>query len=414
MTKRILLSLTLASSLFADAELDDMKEQIKQQELKTAQLEQKLAIMEQGTTNRSASFSQNAYLPEIALILNMSALARDVSNSAYAGYEIPGFSEHSHSGTASTGHAHGEIPYNKNRGVNLNYAEVAMGATVDPYFDAYSIFHISEEGLEIEEAYMRTRAMPYDLRVKAGKFKSSFGRRNQMHHHTWDFASQAIIYETFFGAEGLGDVGIQTQWIAPTDTYLMLGVDVLQGSNEKSFGGANGLYVPYIKSSVDIGEDVSILGGVSMAYGDNEAGYNTTVYGADLDVRYQIDSYSSINWLSEYLHRTKEDDPTHTDEQAGLYTQVVYKYNQNYGMGVRYDLITKNDGDLDEYIAHDINTDNLDKITFMLEYKPFEMSRFRLQYSHDRTKVIDEQRRNVNEVMLTLNISTGAHSAHNY
>jgi len=404
MKKRILLSLCLASSLFADAELDAMKEQIKKQELKTAQLEEKLTVLEQQSTNTSASFSQNAYLPEIALILNMSALARDVSNSEYEGFKVPGFGEHAPS----------EIPYNKNRGFNLNYAEVAMGATVDPYFDAYSIFHISPEGLEIEEAYARTRALPYDLRVKAGKFKSAFGRRNQMHQHTWCFDSQAVIYEIFFGAEGLSDPGIQTQWIAPLDTYVMVGVDLFQGTNDVSFGAGKGLYVPYIKSSVDLGENTSVLGGLSLASGKNGDGYNTSIYGVDMDVRYQVDSYSSVSWLTEYLYRVREHDTTHSDRQAGLYTQVVYKYNQNYAMGVRYDLITKNDADLDEYMLEGVNTDNLDKVTMMFEYTPFEMSRLRLQYSYDRTKIIDAKRRDINELMLSLNISTGAHSAHNY
>jgi hypothetical protein len=50
----------------------------------------------------------------------------------------------------------------------------------------------------------------------------------------------------------------------------------------------------------------------------------------------------------------------------------------------------------------------------MIEYKPFPMSRLRLSYTYDRTKVIDNERKNVNEVMLSLNIAAGAHGAHDY
>jgi len=50
----------------------------------------------------------------------------------------------------------------------------------------------------------------------------------------------------------------------------------------------------------------------------------------------------------------------------------------------------------------------------MLEYKPFPMSRLRLSYTYDRTKIIAGERKNINEVMMSLNIAAGAHGAHNY
>ena len=91
---------------------------------------------------------------------------------------------------------------------------------------------------------------------------------------------------------------------------------------------------------------------------------------------------------------------------------MIYQYNNNYSGGVRYDAITKNDTDLSGYAG--VDTNNLDKYTAMLEYKPFPMSRLRLSYSYDRTKVIAGDRKNLNEVMLTLNIAAGAHGAHDY
>ena len=80
--------------------------------------------------------------------------------------------------------------------------------------------------------------------------------------------------------------------------------------------------------------------------------------------------------------------------------------------GFRYDRITKNDTDLSSYGS--IDTSNLDRYTAMIEYKPFPMSRLRLSYTYDRTKVIGNERKNINEVMLSLNIAAGAHGAHDY
>jgi len=185
----------------------------------------------------------------------------------------------------------------------------------------------------------------------------------------------------------------------------------MQGANYRTFGGTangpekNNLYVGYVKSSVDVGEDLSILGGVSLAHGKH-LGNTSNVYGADLTMRDQLGGYSALIWQSEYLERDMG-----TDKQAGLYSELIYQYNNNYSGGFRYDAITKNDTDLSAYT---VDTNNLDKYTAMLEYHPFPMSRLRLSYSYDRTKVIAGERKNLNEVMMTLNIAAGAHGAHNY
>ena len=81
MKKTLCLSILVFSSLFADSDIEMLKKQLEQQKKIMQSLEKKIAVLEQKqkqSVNTSASFSQNAYLPDIALILNMSALSRDV------------------------------------------------------------------------------------------------------------------------------------------------------------------------------------------------------------------------------------------------------------------------------------------------------------------------------------------------
>jgi len=403
MQKRIILSLLLATSLYADAQMDAIKEQLQEQKDATSRLEAKLNTLEIKNTNQSASFSQNAYLPDMALILNMSALSRNVSNSEYEKAAIPGFID---AGDIN-------LPFNKNSGFNLNYAEVAMHSVVDPYFEVFANFHLHPDEFEIGEAYVLTTSLPYSLRIKAGKFKSAFGRINQMHQHSWNFDSQPLIYKGLIGPDGISDPGIQLQWVAPTEIYIMFGAEAMQGSNERSFGdtSANNLYIGYAKSSIDIGDDLSILAGVSLAHGKNTTTNVTDIYGIDLTLREQIGSYSALIWQSEYLQRDKTLSDTQTDKQAGLYSELVYQYNNNYSFGVRYDLISKNDADLSAYTT---DTDNLDRYTAKMDYKLFPMSRLRLSAIYDRSKVIAGERKNIKQVMLSLNIAAGAHGAHDY
>ena len=433
MTKKIIiLSLAASATLFAQSDLAQLKAQLAKQ-IRTTQalmkrveeLEKKQTITiadrrqagsaipseledkqtttvtdtDETTQAPSATFDQKSFLPDIALILDGSAVGRNVNNSTYESYYMPGFSEYV-AGEES------EIPFNKNRGFNFNYAELALHSTVGPYFDADAIFHLHPDAFEIEEAYITSRALSYGLRAKAGKFRSEFGRINAIHQHAWKFTSQPLAFEALLGVEGINDAGVQLQWVLPTDTYLMAGFEAMQGSNDVSFGDTekNNLYIGYLKSSFDLTDTTTVLAGTSIAHGKNEDGHNTDLYGADLTLKTALDSYSSLLWQSELLYRDKKTN-NGSDKQAGYYTQLVYQYDQNWAAGIRYDNLFKNISD---------QPDDLDRYTAMLEYKPFEFTKFRLQYTYDRSKAFgtDDQRKNISEILLGFTIEAGAHGAH--
>ena len=343
--------------------------------------------------DNASSFDQSAFLPGIALIGNMSAVSRNVSNEAYANYAIPGFIGNP-----------GELPFNEKRGFNLNYGELEIFSTVGPYIDVFSAFHIAKDGLEIGELYATTRSMPYGLRLKGGKFNSEFGRLNMKHQHAWEFTNVPLVFEAMFGQESLNDEGLQLQWVAPTDFYLMAGAELMQGSNENSFGDTDGinLMVSYLKSAVDLGDMTTLLGGVTYMQGKNGFG-DTKIYGADLTLRTNFNSYSSLTWQNELLYREKPLEGGTVADQAGLYSQLIYDYNQNWSGGIRYDTLFKNVPDEPE---------GLDKYSAMLMYKPFEFTKLRLQYSYDKSKYFAGEQKNVQEILLDLTFEAGAHGAH--
>jgi len=336
----------------------------------------------QQALSKTNSFNQKDFLPDIALIINSSTVSRDIQNSKYGSYGIDGFIDKMD-----------DIPFNRNRGFNLNYAEYAMHSTVGPYFDADAIFHLHPDEFEIEEAYMTTKKLPANLDIKVGQFRSNFGRINSIHQHAQHFIYQPLVYEAMLGVEGIKDAGIGVHWVAPIDNYLMFGIEALQGSNEFSFGyqEGNSLFIEYIKAGFDIGDNTSILTGTSIANGKTLDNRDSSLYNMELTLKYIIDSYSNLSWQSEYLYRDRE-----KSKQEGFYSQLVYDMNSNWEFGTRYDIISG----------------NLQKYSLMIDYKPFEFSKIRLQYVYDKSKSFGGKREDEQEILLDLTIESGSHGAH--
>jgi len=277
-----------------------------------------------------------------------------------------------------------------------------MHSDVGPYFESDAIFHLHPTEFEIEEAYISTKKLPANLDIKAGKFRSGFGRMNAIHRHAQHFTEQPLVYEVMLGVEGINDAGVAMHWVAPTDnSYLMAGAEAMQGSNELSFGKSEqNLYVGYLKSGFDLGESTSVLAGASVASGKTEANRDSKLYGGELTLKHTIDSYSSLSWQSEYLARKKDD-----VKQAGYYTQLLYQKDSNWEFGARYDALNKNAKN---------QPDDLKKYSAIVTYKPFEFSKLRLQATQDKSKSFGGVRRTENQVMLEFLVETGAHGAHSF
>jgi hypothetical protein len=398
-----------------------------------------------GQESTGNPFAQAKFVPDISLILDSSFVCRDLADAPFGSLFLPGFS---HAGPGARASELSEA--NLEQGFNLNYAELTLASVVDPYFDLFAVFHLSPEGFEIEEAYFATRRLPAGLQVKGGKFLSHFGRINGQHDHYWDFASAPLVQSAFFGGN-LGELGARLTWVAPLDIFLQLGVELLQGDNEMSFGRqgfavgdfsisdvrAPGLVVATAKTSFDLG-NLTVLAGLSNAAGSSrrrsnlEEGDETAfsgkadVFGADLTLKYLFDSIRYLSLQAEVMSRSRSGNQYDLDaggnwnrleqrgRQAGMYTQAVGRLNKRLRLGARLDLIWKNDVRL-AGARHPL-PENLTRYTAMGEWNPTEFSRLRLQYTFDRSRYeqADDQwqRRPVHELVFQMNITIGAHGAH--
>jgi hypothetical protein len=399
-------------------------------------------------SKEGSSFDQSKFVPDIALILDVSGVTRDMVNEKYYSLAIPGFSYPFLHETGSSGS-------NAHRGWNFNYGELSLYSVVDPYFDLFAVIDLAPDGAGVEEAYFSTRKLPYGFKVKAGKFLASFGRINEQHEHYWDFANRPLIATALFGEDGLNEIGARATWVPPTSFYLTLGAEVLNGANEQSFGtsgfsdpggtvsvdpvqGPN-LYIGFVRSSFDI-EEASILFGISNAVGTTRTDHgfsspggtgqavnaNTDIIGGDLTVKYSLDAIRYLSFQSEYMYKvmngteyTRDSSITNSSSSldkhnSGFYAQVAAKVDQLWRLGVRCDLLMQNDislGGLDQHLPS-----NLPRYSAMIEYSPTEFSRLRLQFDRDMSRYVQASggwsREPYTQVILQANLTIGAHGAH--
>ncbi|MGA3287793.1 MAG: hypothetical protein ABSD46_10235 [Bacteroidota bacterium] len=398
-------------------------------------------------SREGSAFDQSKFVPDIALILDVSGVARDMADQKYYSLTIPGFSFPFLNQPSSSG-------LNAHRGINFNYGELSLYSVVDPYFDLFAVIDLAPESAGLEEAYFTTRKLPYGFKIKAGKFLASFGRVNEQHEHFWDFANRPLIATALFGEDGLNEIGAQVTWVAPTSFFLVFGAEVLNGENTQSFGttgfsyprdnvainavqGPN-LYIGFIRSSFDI-EEASILFGISNAMGTtrtdqsfsggmgNAVDANTDIVDGDLTVKYSLDAIRFVSFQGEYMYRVMNG-TEYTDNylsflipprlldkhNSGFYAQVAAKLDQLWEIGVRYDLLMQNDvslGGADQHMPS-----NLPRYSAMIEYSPTEFSRLRLQFDSDESRYLQASgglsRQPYTQIILQANLTIGAHGAH--
>src|SRR5438094_6382018 len=130
------------------------------------------------------------------------------------------------------------------RGFNARNTELAFDGAVDPYFEGFAniVFKLNndnETDVQVEEAFMQTTSLPYNLQLKAGQFFAAFGRLNLVHPHAWDFADKPLLNGLFLGPDGLRGVGAQTSWTLPLPWYSQLVFASQNGRGSTGFSFRN-------------------------------------------------------------------------------------------------------------------------------------------------------------------------------
>lgn len=348
----------------------------------------------------------------------------------------------------------------KNRGFTVQNVELTFQGVVDPYLrgDAHIVLQIDENGqttVELEEVYLTTLELPYNLQVKAGQYFNPFGRLNSVHPHAWDFVDQPVINGRMFGPDGLRGPGAQILWLTPLPFFAELigAVNNANGETATSFRFSPGesvagrtlvdrpvrglddlLYLIRLRTSFDLTDEITLVPGASALFGPNASGLDnrTSIYGLDLYAKWKPlvneQGWPFVGWQTEAMYRKYQaaavDDGGATVDGArtlwdwGIYSQLMWGFARPWVLGLRFDYAN---GQRDSYTATTIPSyDSLDdptrgqrgRASVNLTYFPSEFSKFRLQYNYDRSRFIDGG--DAHSVFLQFEILFGAHGAHKF
>jgi hypothetical protein len=338
------------------------------------------------------------------------------------------------------------------RGFNARNIELAFDGAVDPYFEGFAniVFKLDNDNqteVEVEEAFMQTTSLPFNLQLKGGQFFAAFGRLNPTHPHTWDFADTPLVNGLFLGPDGLRGVGAQASWTLPLPWYSQLIFASQNGRGSTGFSfrnpGDNGMFfdrtttdrearglqdfvwIPRFENSFNLSDTQTVLAGVSGAFGSNETGANsrTQIYGADLLYKWKSSTaeggFPFVKWQTEFMYRrfqaghgANDSFPVaETFHDWGLYSQVLWGFKKGWVAGIRGDYVD---------MQNSMFTDDLDRqsrwrLSANLTWYPTEFSKIRLQYNQD---FLEENfflsARQVESIFLQWEFILGSHGAHKF
>jgi hypothetical protein len=257
-------------------------------------------------------------------------------------------------------------------GFAVQEVELAFSATVDPYFKGEVYLTIPNlSGLEVEEAVVTTTSLPGDLQLRAGSFRSAFGRQNGQHLHVQEFQLRPLVNAAFLGADGLRGPGAQLSWLVPAPFFLTLYLEGYSLSPPddprtfQSFGGDNGglTGLAHAKAFFELTDETSLFLGLSGALGRTPQvtgtiqgapatfapDGDTALLGSDLYLKWkpanQAGGYFALSFQAEALLRhlprlvRAQGGTLDPAWDGGLYAQLVAQLSRRISLGGRFDLL---------------------------------------------------------------------------
>lgn len=385
-----------------------------------------LCLLWAGTMSPAWAGNNTSYNPAVSLILDglYTDYQKDPGNYTLSGFDLGGETAPPDAGFA------------------LGESELVLSSNIDSHFYGRATLSIASENGEtvtsLEEAYAQTLDAPAGVVIKFGRFYSNLGYLNRHHSHTWDFADAPLVYNALTGG-GIRDDGLQFSYLLPTDLYVELSGELLSGNTYPAGGNSNGgvgASMFAVKLGGDISDSSSWTLGLSRWNADKVQQREDAAAAFSFDGSSAINAYDLVykwapngnmvernfHFILEYLDRKESGDITdigttassrYDGKQSGWYAQAVYQFMQHWSVGVRRGELDSNNRGDNGTVLDSAGLGNTDHKPYrnsaMLQWKPSEFSRIRLQYNDDHSSIETNR-----AILLQYTFALGSHGAHQF
>ena len=245
-----------------------------------------------------------------------------------------------------------------------------------------------EFSFTLEEGFVKLVDLPFGLQLRGGQYLNRFGFQNSVHNHGWMYVDQNLVNGRFLNEGELITQGGEVSWNVPIAALQASVISASvgrvrthgHGHGEEEHGeeaefeaeGANfddTVVTAAWVNQYDINDMNRITGIVSGAWGDNEFGRTSQVYGIGLEYLWRENGYdpggNSLRVRTELMYRDfgaiaghheeeehghhdehedeHEDEHGHEEEEGrrgsldefGLYSSVVYGIDDRVEAGLR-------------------------------------------------------------------------------
>ncbi|RMG42567.1 MAG: hypothetical protein D6718_13660 [Acidobacteria bacterium] len=224
--------------------------------------------------------------------------------------------------------------------------ELDLQSALDPFSSTKLTLAIGGGEVDIEEGYVRYTGLAPGLTLRAGKMRQTFGALNRHHLHALPQVDYPLVYETFFGPEGLAQTGVSVDWLLPHgwSTASEITLQVTDGSSELFSGGSferlSGL--AHVRSYWDLSPATYLEWGLSAVTGTRAPGLGATVLGSDVTLHWQPPArakYREFIWRTEIARSAREAAGGPVARAWGGYSYLEGLVRRNLYTGLRYDRV---------------------------------------------------------------------------
>lgn len=308
-----------------------------------------------------------------------------------------------------------ESPAHRHFDAEFHEAEIAIQSVVDPYARADFFLSVARDantakfGLDLEEGYLTSLDLPVGLQLKAGKFRSTFGKINNLHPHLLPFISTPNVLVRYLGEDGLNDEGFSLSGLIPNpfDFYQELTIEATRGPDDNpSFMRSDVdryLYTGHLKNFWDLTDNATLEFGLSGAAGQNDSAFATVLGGIDLTYKWkplQFNTYQSFVLQAEAIWSNKRLSGTETMKSWGMYALATYQIGKRWFLTGRYDYSNLPDNSLFIERAY----------SGVLGWYATEFQKIEVEYK----ATTSQAQPTMNQVFLRSVFVIGAHGAHAY